>query len=222
MTEIEEIEQGDQETGIRGQAGRLHDYFRHGSPNDFPAFLKALLRVKGGTISRSEAALLLDCSRQRIHQIVREGKVRCWHFHGGFIRDSVIYSELSVLDLLNYAESIGHPVEQFHAMKYVEWRDEVQEYFAKQCEQAKFQIGREYIVTKKESTMPFLTYENRYDPHVTVHKTDCRHPYKHGGNHKYKQGTYRDHSTFAEADAYAQSTGLKIIYCSTCNPQAAS
>ena len=142
MTEAEEIEQGDRETGIRDQVGKLQDYFRNGSRNDFSAFNRALLQVEGGTISRQEAALLLGYSRQRIHQIAREGKVRCWHFHGGFIRDTVIYSELSVLDLLTYAESLNRPVEHLHAMKYVKPLPEIEAYYKRRHEQAKTLIDR--------------------------------------------------------------------------------
>ncbi|HLK56056.1 MAG TPA: hypothetical protein VKU00_05815 [Chthonomonadaceae bacterium] len=218
-----EIEQGDREPGIRGQVGKMFDYYRNGSINDFPSFLKALLKVKGGTISRSEAALLLGCSRQRIHQIVREGKVRCWHFHGGFIGDSVIYSELSVLDLFKYAESIGRPVDPLHVAKYVGLRDEdeVAKYFNHQHATAESIVGIYNIATEEGSEMSFLTYENQYIKQITVHLAGCRQPYKRGGKHKYAQGGYKNHATFEDADTYAKETKLSVKYCSFCNPQVA-
>ena len=132
MTEVEEIEKGDCEAGIRGQAWNLHDYFRSGSPDDFRKFLEALLKVEGGTISRTEAAQLLGCSRQRIHQIVRSGEVECWQFHGGYLLPTMMYSELSVLDLLAYARRIGRPVTKDQVMKHATWCDSLKAYYKRQ------------------------------------------------------------------------------------------
>lgn len=67
--------------------------------------------------------------------------------------------------------------------------------------------------------MPFVTYENRRNPHATVHKAVCNQIAKNGGEHKYGQGSYKEHKTFAEAENYAKSTNLPIIYCSFCVPQ---
>lgn len=74
----------------------------------------------------------------------------------------------------------------------------------------------------QEVSMSFKTYENRHNKHATVHRIGCSQLYKHGGEHKYEQGNYKDHSTFAEADAYAKSTGFPVIYCSFCKPEIAS
>jgi hypothetical protein len=67
--------------------------------------------------------------------------------------------------------------------------------------------------------MAFVTYENRPNPHVTIHASGCNQIRKRGGHHKYNQGGYRDHATYGEAEAYASSIGLPVIKCSYCNPQ---
>jgi len=67
--------------------------------------------------------------------------------------------------------------------------------------------------------MSFVTYENRANPHATVHAAGCRQVAKNGGTHKYGQGGYKEHKTFAEAAAYAKATELPVIYCSFCVPQ---
>lgn len=66
---------------------------------------------------------------------------------------------------------------------------------------------------------PFTTYENRLNPHVMIHLSTCNHLRKHGGKHKYGQGKYVEHTTFAEAEAYAEQTGLPVQICSTCRPE---
>jgi hypothetical protein len=66
----------------------------------------------------------------------------------------------------------------------------------------------------------FVTYENRHNPHVTIHHANCTQIAKHGGEHKYGQGEYKTHATLAAADAYAASTGLPVIHCSYCGPSA--
>ena len=67
--------------------------------------------------------------------------------------------------------------------------------------------------------MSFITYENRSDPHTTIHRDNCTHLYKHGGTHKYGQGKYEKHTTYAEARAYAKTTGFKVNDCLRCKPQ---
>lgn len=64
----------------------------------------------------------------------------------------------------------------------------------------------------------FITYENRHNPHVTIHRSDCAQPRKRGGEHKHAQGNYRDHPTLEQAEAYANTTGLPVIRCSFCKP----
>ncbi len=66
--------------------------------------------------------------------------------------------------------------------------------------------------------MSFVTYENKSNPHVTIHATGCGQIAKRGGQHKYGQGTYRDHATYRQASEYAQSTRLQVKICSYCKP----
>lgn len=63
-----------------------------------------------------------------------------------------------------------------------------------------------------------MTYENTHNPHVTMHRDDCGQVRKRGGEHKYGQGAYRNHDSFAKAVAYAQLTGLPVVNCSYCKP----
>jgi hypothetical protein len=64
----------------------------------------------------------------------------------------------------------------------------------------------------------FITYENRHNPHVTIHRDGCTQPRKRGGEHKHNQGSYKDHDTLEKAVEYANSTGLPVIACSYCKP----
>ena len=52
----------------------------------------------------------------------------------------------------------------------------------------------------------FVTYENRHNPHVTIHLQGCGQVRKRGGEHKYGQGKYKTHATLSEAVAYATAT----------------
>jgi hypothetical protein len=70
----------------------------------------------------------------------------------------------------------------------------------------------------KRRTFVFVTYENRRNPHVTVHRDGCGQIRKRGGTHKYAQGNYKNHDSFTKAVAYAKSTGLPIVNCSYCKP----
>lgn len=38
----------------------------------------------------------------------------------------------------------------------------------------------------------FVTYENRNNPHVTIHRAHCGQVRKRGGVHSYGQGKYKD------------------------------
>lgn len=62
----------------------------------------------------------------------------------------------------------------------------------------------------------FETYENRSNPHVTIHRVGCSQLRKRGGVHRHGQGNYRAHATLAEAERYAKSTGLPIKFCGYC------
>lgn len=64
----------------------------------------------------------------------------------------------------------------------------------------------------------FVTYENRRNPHVTLHAAGCGQIGKRGGQQKYGQGRYLDHASYRRAVQYAESTGLKTIVCSFCDP----
>jgi hypothetical protein len=68
----------------------------------------------------------------------------------------------------------------------------------------------------------FTTYENRTNPHVTIHASDCGQLRKHGGEHKHNQGAYREHATFSAAKTYADRASLKIVLCSFCKPETGS
>jgi hypothetical protein len=62
----------------------------------------------------------------------------------------------------------------------------------------------------------YETYENRSNPHVTIHRVGCSQLRKRGGVHRHGQGGYKAHSTPAEASSYARSTGLPIKLCGYC------
>lgn len=64
----------------------------------------------------------------------------------------------------------------------------------------------------------FVTYENRHNPHVTIHRVGCGQIRKRGGEHKHNQGEYKNHGTLPHATAYANATGLPVIDCSYCKP----
>jgi len=64
--------------------------------------------------------------------------------------------------------------------------------------------------------MGYTTYENRNNPHVTIHKDGCNQIGKRGG---VGRGMYKKHNTLQSAQEYAERTGLTIIICSFCNPK---
>ncbi len=70
--------------------------------------------------------------------------------------------------------------------------------------------------------MVFTTYENRRNPHVTIHKAGCSQIAKRGGEHKHGQGEYNEHATYNDALLHAQRSGLPIIDCSYCKPTGAA
>jgi len=63
--------------------------------------------------------------------------------------------------------------------------------------------------------MEYITYENRHNPHIAIHKENCNHLRKHGG---VGIGEYKDFDTLEAARRYAENTGLPVILCSSCNP----
>jgi hypothetical protein len=66
-----------------------------------------------------------------------------------------------------------------------------------------------------ESIMGYTTYESRTNPHITIHMGGCNQIMKNGG---VGIGEYHFHNSLAEAEAYANTTGLRVIRCSFCNP----
>lgn len=63
--------------------------------------------------------------------------------------------------------------------------------------------------------MNYITYENRRNPHITIHRDGCGQIGKNGGT---GEGEYNTHKTLGDAETYAKSTGLPVIKCSYCNP----
>jgi len=66
--------------------------------------------------------------------------------------------------------------------------------------------------------MPFTTYENWDNPHVAIHRDNCKQIAKRGGIHTSGRGAYHRHQTYDEARGYAENTGLQIQDCSFCKP----
>ena len=67
--------------------------------------------------------------------------------------------------------------------------------------------------------MRFITYKNVANPHVTIHRDGCNQIKKHGGQHKYGQGSYEHHETYAAAKTFAESTHLPVRDCFFCKPR---
>jgi hypothetical protein len=65
----------------------------------------------------------------------------------------------------------------------------------------------------------YETYENRANPHVTIHMVGCSQLRKRGGIHRHGQGEYKAHDTLASAEKYAKQTGLPMRFCGFCNPR---
>lgn len=51
---------------------------------------------------------------------------------------------------------------------------------------------------------------------MTIHRVGCSQLRKRGGVHRHGQGSYKAHSTLAEAGSYARSTGLPVKLCGYC------
>ena len=61
----------------------------------------------------------------------------------------------------------------------------------------------------------FITYENKRNPHISIHKNGCNQIKKNGGS---GEGKYIGFINCHVAKQYAESTNLPIINCSYCNP----
>ena len=64
--------------------------------------------------------------------------------------------------------------------------------------------------------MKYVTYENRNEPHVTIHKVGCNQIAKNGGEGR---GSYACFENYADARKFAKTTNLEIKDCSFCNPK---
>ncbi|OQY43585.1 MAG: hypothetical protein B6242_14380 [Anaerolineaceae bacterium 4572_78] len=64
--------------------------------------------------------------------------------------------------------------------------------------------------------MLFTTYENRNNPHITIHCSTCNQLRKQGGK---GHGQYRKHACYNKARSYAETTDLPIRDCFFCKPQ---
>lgn len=64
--------------------------------------------------------------------------------------------------------------------------------------------------------MKYVTYENRNNPHVAIHKVGCNQIAKNGGVGK---GTYACFENYTDARKFAEATNLEIKHCSFCNPK---
>jgi len=51
----------------------------------------------------------------------------------------------------------------------------------------------------------YETYENRNNPHVTIHRVGCSQLRKRGGVHRHGQGAYKAHVTLVEAGTHARN-----------------
>jgi hypothetical protein len=71
---------------------------------------------------------------------------------------------------------------------------------------------------KGANIMSFITYENRHNPHVAIHRDSCNQIAKRGGEHSDGQVHYENHETYIKARKYAESKGLPVLDCSFCNP----
>ena len=65
----------------------------------------------------------------------------------------------------------------------------------------------------------FTTYENRNNPHVEIHRDWCREIARCDGMHNWRLGEYKNHKTYVEARAYAETKPLPIKDCYYCKPR---
>lgn len=65
----------------------------------------------------------------------------------------------------------------------------------------------------------FTTYEDRTNPHISIHRNNCNQLRKRGGRHKDGKIHYKQHNSYVAANAYADSINLPKKVCSFCKPQ---
>jgi hypothetical protein len=63
--------------------------------------------------------------------------------------------------------------------------------------------------------MPYTTYENARNPHITIHRDGCTQIRRNGG---VGEGEYNMHETLADAETYAEASGLPVRKCYFCRP----
>ncbi len=61
--------------------------------------------------------------------------------------------------------------------------------------------------------MNYITYENYHNPHVMIHRENCSEPHKRGGYEN-----YNSFNSLAEAERYARSLSVPMMYCKICKP----
>lgn len=69
----------------------------------------------------------------------------------------------------------------------------------------------------------FVTYQNKFNPHINIHLSNCNQIAKNGGIHQNpKSGEYCAFSTIEAAlfysEAIAKAMGLEMKKCSFCKP----
>lgn len=66
----------------------------------------------------------------------------------------------------------------------------------------------------------FAVYFNKVNKHVTIHKIDCPHIEKHGGEHEKEQGGYgyfvEEYESKNFADSLGNSIATPFTQCSFC------
>src|SRR4051794_29936530 len=74
----------------------------------FQVYLQALeeQQSEGGTVSPGGAAAILGVSRQRVHDLLREGRFRAWAFYERPV-DRAGYVEIAVRDIVEHGVRIG-------------------------------------------------------------------------------------------------------------------
>lgn len=74
-----------------------------------------------------------------------------------------------------------------------------------------------------ENLFPFITYQNKHNPHITIHKFECEKVAQHGGIPSKPFQEYTLFMSYKSAEIYAEavkstSPSLEIKICSFCNP----
>lgn len=73
----------------------------------FHAYLDAVRSYEGATVSPGGAAAILGVTRQRIHQLMKAGRLESWLFYDGERGNRPSYCEISVADCHQYVKECG-------------------------------------------------------------------------------------------------------------------